>query len=89
MKDLVTTLAKILMKVLIRIYQYAISPMLGQHCRHTPTCSQYTLLAIEEWGPIRGSWLGLKRIARCHPWGTHGYDPVPRKPSAEKDIHRG
>ena len=68
---------KALMKLLIRTYQYAISPMLGPHCRHTPTCSQYTLLAIEEWGPIKGTWLGIKRIARCHPWGTHGYDPVP------------
>lgn len=63
----------------IRFYQYAISPLLGTNCRHTPTCSQYTLEAIQEWGFIRGIWLGIKRIARCHPWGTHGYDPIPRK----------
>ena len=78
--------AKILLKSLIKVYQYAISPMLGPHCRHTPTCSHYTLLAIEEWGAVRGVWLGMKRIARCHPWGTHGYDPVPRKPTSEKEV---
>ena len=77
---------KAFLKSLIKVYQYGISPMLGPHCRHTPTCSQYTLLAIEEWGPVRGVWLGMKRIARCHPWGTHGYDPVPRKPTSEKEI---
>lgn len=63
----------------IRFYQYAISPMLGTNCRHTPTCSQYTLEAIQEWGVVKGTWLGIKRISRCHPWGTHGYDPVPKK----------
>lgn len=78
---------KILLTLLIRVYQYTISPMLGQNCRHVPTCSQYTLLAIEEWGPIKGTWMGLKRIARCHPWGSHGYDPVPRKPAAEKEVY--
>jgi hypothetical protein len=63
----------------IRFYQLSISPMLGAHCRHTPSCSQYAIEAIEEWGPIKGMWLGMKRIARCHPWGTSGYDPVPKK----------
>nr|WKN36658.1 membrane protein insertion efficiency factor YidD [Tunicatimonas sp. TK19036] len=66
---------------IIRFYQYAISPLLGTNCRHTPSCSQYTLEAISEWGVLRGSWLGLKRISRCHPWGTHGYDPVPKRTS--------
>lgn len=75
-----------LLTFLIKIYQYAISPMLGPHCRHTPTCSQYTVQAIEEWGAVRGLWLGIKRIARCHPWGTHGYDPVPRKPTSERET---
>lgn len=69
-----------LLIVLVRFYQLAISPMLGQNCRHAPTCSQYTIEAIREWGPLKGSWLGAKRIGRCHPWGTHGYDPVPKKP---------
>lgn len=69
---------------LVRFYQGAISPLLGSHCRHTPTCSQYTVEAIREWGPFKGTWLGMKRLSRCHPWGTHGYDPVPKKPSANK-----
>jgi putative membrane protein insertion efficiency factor len=65
----------------IRFYQVAISPYLGSNCRHTPSCSQYAIEAIREWGVVKGIWLGTKRIARCHPWGTHGYDPVPQKNS--------
>jgi putative membrane protein insertion efficiency factor len=64
---------------LIRIYQATLSPLLGAHCRHTPSCSQYAIEAIREWGFFRGVWLGARRIGRCHPWGTHGYDPVPKK----------
>jgi putative membrane protein insertion efficiency factor len=63
----------------IRIYQATLSPLLGSHCRHSPSCSQYTIEAIQEWGVLKGTWLGAKRIARCHPWGTSGYDPVPKK----------
>ncbi len=66
--------------MLVRFYQLAISPLLGRNCRYAPTCSQYTIEAIREWGPLKGSWMGLKRISRCHPWGSHGYDPVPKKP---------
>jgi putative membrane protein insertion efficiency factor len=62
---------------LVRFYQTAISPHLPSSCRYTPTCSQYTVEAIQKYGPIKGAWLGLRRIARCHPWGGHGYDPVP------------
>ncbi|MBR9998079.1 MAG: membrane protein insertion efficiency factor YidD [Cyclobacteriaceae bacterium] len=69
---------------LVRFYQGAISPLLGSHCRHTPTCSQYTIEAIREWGPFKGTWLGMKRLSRCHPWGTHGYDPVPKKPDNQR-----
>lgn len=72
----------ILKKILIlpiRIYQYTISPLLGSNCRYTPTCSHYMIEAIEEWGPLKGLWLGIKRISSCHPWGGHGYDPVPKK----------
>ena len=64
---------------LIKVYQYALSPLLGSNCRYSPTCSSYTIQAIQEWGPLKGSWLGLKRIGRCHPWGGEGYDPVPPK----------
>ncbi|PQA58865.1 membrane protein insertion efficiency factor YidD [Siphonobacter curvatus] len=63
--------------VLIRIYQGAFSPYLGNSCRYTPTCSQYAIQAIEKHGPWKGSWLALRRISRCHPWGGHGHDPVP------------
>ena len=61
---------------LIRCYQ--ITPLESHKmCRFTPTCSQYTLEAFRKYGPIKGFWLGLKRILRCHPWGGSGYDPVP------------
>ncbi|MEN0003176.1 MAG: membrane protein insertion efficiency factor YidD [Bacteroidota bacterium] len=69
----------------IRFYQYAISPLLGPSCRYNPTCSHYMVGAIEEWGVLKGVWLGLKRIGRCHPWGSHGYDPVPKNP---KKAHK-
>lgn len=62
---------------LIKFYQNAISPMIGPACRYTPTCSQYTLLAIQKHGFFKGSYLGTKRILSCHPWGGHGHDPVP------------
>ena len=61
----------------IHFYRYAISPMLPASCRYTPTCSKYALEALRRHGPIKGSWLTIKRICRCHPWGGSGYDPVP------------
>ena len=63
--------------VVVRGYQYVISPMLGHHCRFYPTCSEYTCQAIERYGITKGSWLGIKRISRCHPWQPGGVDPVP------------
>lgn len=66
--------------VLVKIYQWVISPILPQSCRYTPTCSNYMIEALNEWGPIKGLYLGLKRIGSCHPWGGHGHDPVPKKP---------
>ncbi|NEU09511.1 membrane protein insertion efficiency factor YidD [Flavihumibacter sp. R14] len=63
--------------LLIRFYQYFISPLLGASCRYTPTCSQYGVEAIQKYGPFKGGWLTLKRIGRCNPWGGHGHDPVP------------
>lgn len=63
---------------LIKIYQWFISPLLGRSkCRFTPTCSQYGLEAFKKYGPLKGFWLTIKRIGKCHPWGPHGYDPVP------------
>ena len=64
---------------LVKFYQAAISPWLGKSCRYSPTCSQYMIEAVKEWGPLKGSWMGIKRIGRCHPWGGDGYDPVPKK----------
>lgn len=62
---------------LVRVYQYAISPLLGRNCRYFPTCSDYTVEAVQKYGAMRGGWLGAKRICRCHPWHPGGYDPVP------------
>ncbi len=66
----------------VKVYQWVISPILPSACRYTPTCSTYTIEAIKEWGPLKGGWLGLKRIASCNPWGGTGDDPVPRKHNA-------
>ncbi len=69
----------------IRFYQAAISPLFPASCRYQPTCSQYTVQAIEEWGVLKGTWLGIKRISSCHPWGGHGYDPVPPNPARKTE----
>ena len=62
---------------LVKFYRNCISPYTPASCRYTPTCSQYTLEALHKYGALKGVWLGLKRIFRCHPWGGEGYDPVP------------
>lgn len=64
----------------IRIYQITLSPLLGANkCRFQPTCSYYAIEAIEEWGIFKGTYLAVRRILRCHPWGGFGHDPVPKK----------
>jgi len=65
------------LQFLIRAYQVTISPYLGDHCRFTPSCSAYAMEAIQKHGSLRGSWLAIKRIGRCHPFCDGGYDPVP------------
>ena len=60
----------------INLYKYLISPLLGNNCRFLPTCSEYTKESIIKYGVIKGLWLGLKRIVKCHPWGKGGYDPI-------------
>jgi putative membrane protein insertion efficiency factor len=62
---------------LIKLYQFTLSPFLGKQCRFVPTCSQYGIEALRKHGALKGSWLTIKRIARCNPWGGAGYDPVP------------
>jgi len=64
--------------LLIRIYQWTVSPWLGARCRFYPSCSSYTLEAITRFGIMKGAWLGLARIGRCHPWHPGGFDPVPQ-----------
>ena len=66
---------------LIWVYRVTLKPFLGGQCRYQPTCSQYAIDAIREYGPFRGAWMGLKRIGRCHPLVKGGYDPVPPKPT--------
>jgi len=66
-----------IVKGLIRVYQLLFSPVLGNNCRFHPTCSQYALEAIDTHGVIRGSWMAMRRLAKCHPWHAGGVDPVP------------
>ncbi len=65
--------------LIVKIYQFILSPLSPASCRFNPTCSNYMIEAIKIWGPINGVLLGLKRISRCHPWGSFGDDPVPHK----------
>tara|TARA_E500000081_G_scaffold45943_1_gene49315 strand:+ start:511 stop:732 length:222 start_codon:yes stop_codon:yes gene_type:complete len=66
-----------LLVIPIKLYQVLISPILGPNCRYHPTCSQYSIEAINKHGPFKGAWLAIKRISSCHPWGGSGHDPVP------------
>ena len=68
---------KQLLVLLLRGYRYTISPLYGQVCRYHPSCSAYALEAVRVHGSARGSWLAVRRLARCHPWAAGGYDPVP------------
>lgn len=79
MTNLIRKFISGLIIVPIRFYQLAVSPLFPPSCRFTPTCSAYAIEAIRIHGPLRGSWLALRRILRCHPWGGSGYDPVPPK----------
>lgn len=80
----VTRLIKFIRRVIvfillipIRFYQRCISPLTPPRCRYTPTCSQYAVEALQKHGPLKGLWLAIRRLLRCHPWGGFGYDPVP------------
>lgn len=73
--SLKTYISEILV-VLVRCYQLFLSPLIGPCCRFYPSCSHYTIAALRKYGPLKGSWYGLKRIVRCNPWNTGGYDPL-------------
>lgn len=68
---------RVLLIGLLRAYRLVISPLYGQVCRYHPSCSAYALEAVTEHGSLRGTWLAMRRVARCHPWAAGGYDPVP------------
>ncbi|MDD9876749.1 MAG: membrane protein insertion efficiency factor YidD [Magnetovibrio sp.] len=79
-------IAGTVLKGVVRAYQLLLSPVLAGNCRYHPTCSAYTLEAIDAYGPVGGSWLALKRILRCNPWAGSGFDPVPEKTCRHGDA---
>jgi putative membrane protein insertion efficiency factor len=83
-KALVATITR-----LVKLYQFMVSPWLGARCRYEPSCSDYMLDAVLYYGPVKGIWMGLKRVTRCNPWGGQGYDPLlenTRRPGAEANA---
>jgi putative membrane protein insertion efficiency factor len=78
---------KVLLVLPIRLYQTAISPLMAPHCRYYPTCSAYALEAINRFGALRGSYLAVSRLMRCHPFAAGGLDPVPNKFSIRNKAH--
>ena len=77
------------LRALIRGYQLVLSPVLPASCRYTPTCSRYAREALARHGALKGGWLALRRIGRCHPWGGFGYDPVPGAQAPEARSPHG
>lgn len=78
------TLFARLISLPVRLYRLVFSPWVGHNCRYQPTCSLYALEALQKHGGTKGSWLALRRILRCHPWGKSGYDPVPDTTRSDK-----
>ena len=81
--EIMYTAIKKIIKGFVTLYQYIVSPLMPPTCRHLPTCASYAKEAIEVHGSMKGTWLSLKRLARCRPGGTSGYDPVPGKQENE------
>ncbi len=77
-RGLISRVFLLFLKGLIFLYRYTLSSFIGRNCRYLPTCSEYALEALDRFGPIKGGWLAMRRIGRCHPWGGDGYDPVPK-----------
>jgi len=71
-------------QALIKVYSWVVSPLLGSNCRFSPTCSEYSYQAFEQFGAIKGAHLTVKRLCRCHPWGGSGYDPVPKSQKSDE-----
>ena len=69
--------------LVLRLYRAVISPLYGDVCRYYPSCSSYALQAVQRYGVVRGSWMGIRRIARCHPWALGGVDDVPQRPESK------
>ena len=82
---MISKLLTALLKIPIKFYQIGISPFIGNRCRYFLSCSTYAIEALDTHGAVFGSFLAAKRICRCHPWATGGYDPVPERPSLSKD----
>jgi putative membrane protein insertion efficiency factor len=70
----------IILRAVITVYRWTLVPVLGANCRYEPSCSAYAHEALGVHGPLTGSWLAMRRLCRCHPWGGSGYDPVPSRP---------
>jgi len=84
--NVIKRLLTVILLAIIKFYRYVISPWTPNACRHEPTCSKYAVEALHKHGPFYGSWLSLKRLVKCHPWGTSGYDPVPDRPKNADSI---
>jgi putative membrane protein insertion efficiency factor len=78
---------KYVLIALLKGYRFAISPLYGQVCRYHPTCSAYALEAVQAHGALRGTWLAMRRVARCHPWAAGGFDPVPAPKNRRSSTH--
>jgi putative membrane protein insertion efficiency factor len=85
--NIASRLLLLIFQTFIKAYQWLISPVMLETCRHLPTCSQYAIESLELYGPYKGFWLAINRILRCHPWGTSGCDPVPQKSMSKNNLN--